>query len=99
MNFQLHPFGQPGGDRQTRQAHGFLGIHRAAGIGQQQIFFGINKFENVGEGIPFAGQIRAAQRDRDHFRPAGFQGIAHGLGRREFSCAQNQARPENPSRQ
>ena len=92
MDLKLHPLRQPGSHRQARQAHRFLGIHRATGIGQQQIFLWINELENIGEGIFFTAEIGAAQGDGHHLGVTGLKGVAHQLGRREFPRAQNQAR-------
>ena len=97
MDFELHPFGQAGGGGEAREADGLLGVHRAAGVGQQQIFFRVNEFQDVGERIALAAQIGAAQGDGDQFRAAGGQRVAHGFRRREFARAQDEARPERPS--
>ena len=61
MDFELHPLRQSGGNGEAREADGFLGVHRAAGVGQQEKFFRVNEFQNVRERIAFAGQIRAAK--------------------------------------
>ena len=51
MDFEFHPLRQSGGGGEAGEAHGFLGVHRAAGVGEQQVFFRIDEFEDVGEGI------------------------------------------------
>ena len=81
MDFELHPLRQSGGDSEAREADGFLGIHRAAGVGQKQIFFRVNEFQDVRERVFLAAQVRAAQGDGDHFRAAGGERIAHGFRR------------------
>ena len=81
MDFELYPLRQTGGDGKAREADGFLRVHRAAGVGQEQIFFRINEFEDVRKRIFLAAQIRAAQGDGDHFRAAGGERIAHGFRR------------------
>ncbi len=96
MDFKFHPFRQTGGGSQTRETDGFIGIQRAAGVGQEQIFFGVNEFQNVRERIVFAAQIGTAQGDGDHFRAAGGERVAHGFRRRKFSRAHDQARAELP---
>ena len=89
---EFHPLRQSSRHRQTRQAHGFFGIHRATGVGQQQVFLRINELQNVGERILIAAEIGAAQGDGHHLGTTGLKGVAHQLGRREFPRAQNQAR-------
>ena len=69
MDLELDPLGQAGGGGEAGEAHGFLGVHRAAGVGQEQVFLRIDEFEDVGEGIVFAGQVRAAQGDGDDLVP------------------------------
>jgi len=96
MDFKFHPFRQTGGGGEAREANGFLGIQRTAGVGQQQKFFWINEFQDVGERIALAGQIGAAEGDGDHFRAAGGKSVAHGFRRRKFSGAHDEPRPENP---
>ena len=94
MDFEFHPFRQTGGGGEARQPDGFLGVHRAAGVGQQQIFFRVNEFQDVRERVVLAAQIGAAQGDGDHFRAAGVERVAHGFGRRKLARAQDQARAE-----
>ena len=94
MDFEFHPFGQPGGGSEAGEAHGFGGIHGPAGVGQQQVFILIDEFQNVGKGIPLAAQVRAAQGDGDDFRAAGRQGLAHGFQGRKFSRAEKQTGTE-----
>ena len=94
MNLELDPFRQAGARGEAREAHGFLGVRRAAGVRQQQKSFRIDEFEDVRERIAFAGHIRAAQSHGDDFRAAGDQRIAHQFVRREFSRAHQQARGE-----
>ena len=77
MDLQLHPVRQSGSARQSRESHGFLGVHCAAGVGQDQITLRINEIQNVREGIMFAAQVRAAERDGDHFRAAGVERVPH----------------------
>ncbi len=79
MNLELHPLGQPRRRGQARQAHRFGGIHRAAGIGQEEIFLGIDEIEDIGVGIVLAGEIGAAQGHRDDLRAAGLEALGHRL--------------------
>ena len=84
------PLGSPIGSNrgiQTREPDGFLGTHRAAGVGQQQKFFRVNEFKDVGERVFLPAQIGAAQGYGHEFRAAGFEGIAHRFGRGKFSRA------------
>ena len=92
MDFQLHPFGQAGGGGKAGEPDGLFGIHRAAGVGQQQEFFWVNELQNVRERVAPAAQIGAAQGDGDHFRAAGIQRVAHGFGRGKFPRAQDEPR-------
>ena len=94
MDFELHPIRQAGGDGEARQADGFLGVHRAAGVGQRQIFLRVNGLQDVRERVLLPAQIGAAEGDGDQFRAAGGERVAHGFRRREFARAKNQARPE-----
>ncbi len=91
MYFQFDPFGETGGDGEAGEADGFPGVHGAAGVGEEEVFLGIDKFEDVGKGIALAGEVGAAQGDGDHFGAAGGQGVAHGFGRGKFARAQDEA--------
>ena len=79
MNLELHPIRQPGADREAREPHRFLGIPRAAGVGQKQEAFRVDEIENVRERIAFAGEIGAAQRDGHDFGAARLERVAHQL--------------------
>ena len=94
MNFEFHPFGQTRGGGQAREADGFLGVHGAAGVGQEEVTLGVDEFENVREGILLSAQVGAAQGDGDQFRAAGGQGVAHRLGGSEFARPDQQAGAE-----
>ena len=98
MNFEFDPRRQTGGHRQTRQPDRFPGVEGATGVGQHQIFFRINKLQNVGERILPAGQVGAAQRHRDQPGAAGGEGVAHRFWGREFARAQDEPRTKSPPR-
>ena len=79
MDFELHPVRQPGAAGQPRQAHGLGGVHRAAGVGQQEIARRVDEFEDVRVRVFLARKVRAAQGDGHQPRAAGVEGVAHRL--------------------
>ena len=91
MNLEFHPLRQSRRCRKPRESHGLFGIHRATGVGKQQVFFGINEVENVGIRITLAREVGAPQGHRHNLRTTLMQGIAHELVGRKFSGAQKQA--------
>jgi hypothetical protein len=91
VDFEFHPLGQAGGGGEAGEAHGFLGVHRAAGVGQEQVFFRVDEFEDVGVGVAGAAEVGAAQGDGDDLRAAGGERVAHGFVGREFPGAEEQA--------
>ena len=64
------------------------------GIWQQQIFLGIDEFENIGERITLSGEIGAAKRHRDDLTSRSVERRRHRLIRGEFPRAQKQPRSE-----
>ena len=51
MDFELHPLRQACGGGEAGEAHGLLRVHRAAGVGQDEISFRIDEIEDVGLGV------------------------------------------------
>ena len=97
MNFEFDPFGKARGSGEARKAHGFFCVSCATGVGQEEILFGIDEFEDIGERVFFAGEISAAEGDGDHFGAGGVEGVAHGFGRGKFAGSQDEAGTEDSS--
>ena len=91
MDLELDPLRQAGGGGEAGEADGFLGIHRAAGVGEEQVFFGIDEIEDVRVGIGLAGEIGAAQGHGHDLGAGGGEGVAHRLVGREFPGAGEEA--------
>ena len=94
VDFEFHPLGQSGGRREPGETHCFVRVHRAARVGEEEIFFRIDEIEDVGERIIAAAEIGAPQGHGDNFRAAGGQRIAHEFIRGELAGAEKEARFE-----
>ena len=92
MDLEFHPFRQTRRSGEAGEADGLLGIHRATGVGKDQVPFGIDELEDVGKGILLPGEIGTAQGDGHHFGARLGKGIAHGFRGRKFARAQEKAR-------
>ena len=79
MDFEFDPFGQSGGGGEAGEANGFPGVHGAAGVGEDKVFFRVDEVEDVGVGVVLAGEVGAAEGDGDDFGAAGFEALGHGL--------------------
>ena len=94
MDLEFDPFGESGAGGEAGEADGFFGVHRAAGVGQQEIFFGIDEIEDVGERVAGAAEVGAVEGDGDDLRAACFEGVAHEFVRGELAGAEEEARRE-----
>ena len=91
MDFEFDPFGQSGSGGEAGEADGFTSVHGAAGVGEDEIFFLVDEVEDVGVGIVFASEVRAAEGDGDDFGAAGFKTLGHGLIGRELAGADEES--------
>lgn len=66
MDFEFDPVGHACGDGEASESDGFLCIHGAAGVGEQEDVRG-DEVEDVGEGIALAGEIGATEGNGDDF--------------------------------
>ncbi len=98
MNFEFNPLRQARRRRQAGQSNRLFGVLGAAGIGQHQVFLGVDEIQDVGERVFFTRQIGAAQGDGDNLSPAGGQRVAHPLRRAEFAGSHQQTRAETSAR-
>ena len=87
VNFELNPFRQTGRCGQSGQPDGFVCVHCATRIRQEEVSLGIDVLKNVGETISTTTEIGAPERYRDDLGAAGSQGFAHDRGAGEFSGA------------
>ena len=71
MNLEFDPLGETGGSGEFGQPHGFVGVHRATCVRQDEILFGVDEFQNVGVGIVVSGEIRTSQGDGHDLCAAG----------------------------
>ena len=91
VDFELDPLGEARGGGEAREADGLVGVHGAAGVGQDQVSGRVDELEDVGEGIACAGEVGAAEGDGDDLGAACVEGVAHGLGGWKLAGAEEQA--------
>ena len=87
----LYPVGETDFAAEARGADGFIGGVAAGGIGQEEIFLGIDVVE---QGFFAAVEIDAADGNGDHLGAAGLEGAGRFLEGLVFSRADDQAGAE-----
>ncbi len=91
VDFEFYPIGEAGGPGEAGEADGFFGVHGAGGVGEDEVAFGFEKFEDVGERVFLAGEVGAFEGDGDEAGLGGGEGVAHGFVAGEFSGADEEA--------
>ena len=87
-DFDLDPVGESDFAAETRGADGFVGGVAACGVGQEEIFFGIDEVE---QRLFAAVEIDAANGDGDHLGARGFDGACGLLSRLVFARTDDEA--------
>ena len=90
-HFEFDPVGKADFAAQARGADGFVGGVAAGGVGQQEIFLGIDVVE---QRFLAAVEVDAADGDGDHLGAAGLEGARSFLEGFVFSRANDQAGAE-----
>lgn len=54
MDLEFDPFREAGGMGEPGESDGFFGVHGSAGVCKQEVFLGIDKIEDIGEGVVFS---------------------------------------------
>ena len=85
MDLQFHPLWQPGGRGESGETHGLGGVHGAAGVGQEEVAFGVDILQDIGEGVFFCVEIGSAEGDGDDFRAACCEGVLHAFEGGKFA--------------
>ena len=93
-DFELNPVGESDFAPQTRSANGFVGRVASGGVGQQEVFLGIDVVE---QRFLAAVEIHAANRDRNHLCATGFERARSFLEGFVFSRADDKPGAEGTS--